>query len=313
MDGQAKTAAIRFDRSRSFLDFNSERSDGIDHRQTARTVDGSIQGKDGRPRIGWIELRLPRSRELLVGLTPEVICHNQSGFMTRSVVLTGTRRCDRCRLAHRWCICGAFQAVECPFALDVLIHHREFMRPTSTGRLIGRVIPKSRQHLFRREAPPAREDIVRPGCILWILHPRGEPLPTAPMPAGLQVLLLDASWPEASRMTQTVAPWGKLYRLPMVGPSRNRLRGQELSGNYSTIEALLFLLAALGLTPAEAALRLQFELHVYAGLRARGSKAAALEFLATSPILAAFPDLLKDFDRRRPDYQKIEESPQKLD
>ena len=114
-------------------------------------------------------------------------------------------------------------------------------------------------------------------------------------------------------MTQTVAPWGKLYRLPMVGPSRNRLRGQELSGNYSTIEALLFLLAALGLTPAEAALRLQFELHVYAGLRARGSKAAALEFLATSPILAAFPDLLKDFDRRRPDYQKIEESPQKLD
>jgi hypothetical protein len=36
-------------------------------------------------------------------------------------------------------------------------------------------------------------------------------------------------------------------------------------------------------------------LHVYAGLRARGAKAAAEEFLAASPIRAAFPELLKKF------------------
>ena len=39
-------------------------------------------------------------------------------------------------------------------------------------------------------------------------------------------------------------------------------------------------------------LRLQFELHVYAGLRARGEKAAAERFLADSPVRAAFPKLL---------------------
>ena len=140
-----------------------------------------------------------------------------------------------------------------------------------------------------------------PGKSLWILHPRGEPLPTGTAPAGVQVLLLDANWAEAARMSQVVAPWGRLVRLPMMGPSRYRLREQQLPGNYSTMESLLFLLAALGLTKEEARLRLQFELHVYAGLRARGNKVAAMEYLATSPVRDAFPDLLRELDRIRPD------------
>ena len=220
--------------------------------------------------------------------------------MARSVVLEGTRRCDRCRFAHRWCICAGFRAVECPLQVDVLIHHREFWRPTSTGRLINRVMPASRGHVFEREAPPRREAVVAPGRTLWILHPRGEPLPADQPPSAVQVLLLDGSWPEAARMTQTVASWGRLIRLPAAGPSRYQLRGQAHAGNYSTIEALLFLLAALGLTREEAQLRLQFELHVYAGLRARGAKAAAMEFLAASPVREAFPELLRQLDERRP-------------
>lgn len=140
-----------------------------------------------------------------------------------------------------------------------------------------------------------------PGRTLWILHPRGEPLPAAVPPAEAQVLLLDGSWPEAARMTQTVAPWGRLVRLPMAGPSRYLLRGQKHDGNYSTIESLLFLLAALGLAEEERQLRLQFELHVYAGLRARGAKALAEKFLTDSPIREAFPELLRQLDQGRPD------------
>ena len=222
--------------------------------------------------------------------------------MSRSVVLASTPRCDRCRFALRWCICSAFQAIECPLEIDVLIHHREFMRPTSTGRLINRVVPASRRHLFRRETPPTREMIAVPNKELWIMHPRGELVSEAEPPSGVQVLLLDGSWREAARMSQMVAPWGKLVRLPMKGPSRFRLREQQFTGNYSTIEALLFLFGALGLTKEEAQLRLQFELHVYAGLRARGSKAAAAEYLATSPVRDAFPTLLLEFDRVRPNF-----------
>ena len=40
--------------------------------------------------------------------------------MARSVVLAGTRRCERCRLAPRWCICAVDHGVTCPLQIDVL-------------------------------------------------------------------------------------------------------------------------------------------------------------------------------------------------
>jgi DTW domain-containing protein YfiP len=166
--------------------------------------------------------------------------------------------------------------------------------------LINRVIPASRSHVFRHDLPLNRAAIVQPDRTLWILHPLGEPLPAGGPPPGLQVLLLDGSWREAARMMHGVERWGRLVSLPMSGPSRYLLRGQQGEGMYSTAESLLFLLAALGLTDQRAQLRLQFELHVYAGLRARGEKAAAAEFLADSPVREAFPELLEKLNERRP-------------
>jgi len=52
------------------------------------------------------------------------------------------------------------------------------------------------------------------------------------------------------------------------------------------------LLGALGFAGERAALRLQFELHVYACLLARGQKARAAEFLAGSPLGEELPGLV---------------------
>ena len=139
-----------------------------------------------------------------------------------------------------------------------------------------------------------------PGRELWILHPLGEPLPKSAPTTAPQVLLLDGSWREAARMMAGVKSWGRLVSLPMTGASRYLLRDQQGPGNFSTAEALLFLLGALGATGAQTALRLQFELHVYAGLRARGEKPAAEAFLADSPLRDAMPELLAELNRRRP-------------
>jgi len=100
-------------------------------------------------------------------------------------------------------------------------------------------------------------------------------------------------------MAQATTSWGRLVRLPESGPARFQLRSFEYDGRYSTVESLVILLAALGLAEAAAQLRLQFELHVYAGLRARGAKARAEEFLATSDVPQAFPDLLARLQERR--------------
>ena len=180
------------------------------------------------------------------------------------------------------------------------MHHRERFRPSSTGNLINRVIPASRFHLWRRERHLTVAELQVPGRELWILHPHGEPAPASAVPERTQVLLLDGSWREAAAMAQQVSGWGRMVSLPMTGESRYWLRAQADAMRFSTVETLLFLLKAFRLTEAHDALRLQFEVHVYASLRARGQKDAALEFLSASPSVAAFGELLEQLHTRRP-------------
>jgi DTW domain-containing protein len=218
----------------------------------------------------------------------------------RSVVLKPSVRCPRCQLPLRWCICSAHRDIVSPLGIDVLMHHRERFRPSSTGNLINRVIPGSRRHLWRRERHLTAGEVRVPDRELWILHPHGGPPPTSTVPEHVQLLLLDGSWREASAMAQEVRGWGRLVNLPMTGQSRYWLRTQADAARFSTIEALLFVFEHFGLSDAHAALRLQFELHVYASLRARGHKVEALDFLSASPIAAAFADLIAQLDIRRP-------------
>ncbi len=218
----------------------------------------------------------------------------------RSVVLKPSVRCVRCHLPLRWCVCEAHQEITCPLEIDVLMHHRERFRPSSTGTLINRVMPASRHHLWRRERHLTAAEIHVPGRDLWILHPQGEAAPAALPADRVQLVLLDGSWRETSAMAQEVRGWGRLVALPMAGESRYWLRAQADGVRFCTAEALLFLLSRFGLEEAHQALRLQFELHVYASLRARGRKDEAMDFLATSPIAHAFSGMISQLECSRP-------------
>ena len=220
----------------------------------------------------------------------------------RSVVLKASVRCHACRLSPRWCICPVFQPVEIPLAVDVLIHHRELHRPSSTGHLVNRIVSGSRQHLWRRERRIHADELRLPGREIWVLHPAGDPLPVNVPPERVQVVLLDGSWREASAMAREIGGDVRTVSLPMptTGESRYWLRTQQDGGRFSTAEAMLFLLEAFGLAAAHAELRRQFELHVYAHLRARGSKEDALKFLKDSPAREAFAELIAQLDVSRP-------------
>ncbi len=218
----------------------------------------------------------------------------------RSVIRRPTPRCPQCLLPPRWCICAAQRDISCPLQIDVLTHQRELTRPSSTGNLIKRLLPATRQHSWRADKPVAARDVVTPGRELWILHPNGEPVPASCELASTQVLLLDGSWSEASAMSNQVGEWGRLVSLPMQGESRFWLRTQQDGGRFSTIEALMFLLDAVGLSTISEELRIQFELHVYAGLRSRGRTDLAGEFLEGSVIKTALEDYLVELHKRRP-------------
>jgi hypothetical protein len=180
------------------------------------------------------------------------------------------------------------------------MHDMEALRPSSTGTLIKRVMPSSGQHFFRRERPLVPSEIIDPGKTLWILHPLGEPLPAGQDTEALQILLLDGNWRQAARMMRSVESWGRRIRLPMSGESRYWLRSQQGEGQFSTVEALLFLLQALGFHEECEQLRLQFELHVFAGLCSRGRKADAARYLETSPLCEAMPEVVRALVARHP-------------
>ncbi|HLP01270.1 MAG TPA: tRNA-uridine aminocarboxypropyltransferase [Opitutaceae bacterium] len=221
--------------------------------------------------------------------------------MPRAVVARPSPRCPACRLPPRWCICAAHRPVAVPLAVDVLMHYCEQHRPSSTGHLVKRLLPDTGLFIGGGGRPLDRGAIVRPGRELWILHPQGELPPADARPETTQILLIDGSWKQASDLLRALAGWGRTVRLPMSGESRFHLRTQQADHQFSTIEALLFLLARFELTTAHDEIRRQFELHVFAGLLARGKQADARRYLAASPAREAFPELIARLDPRRDD------------
>ena len=187
-----------------------------------------------------------------------------------------------------------------PLAVDVMMHRRERFRPSSSGLVVSRVVEGSRLWVWEREGQWKADALRRPGREVWVLHPHGEPMPSAPSPESVQVVLVDGVWSEAAVIAREALGWGRVVSLPMAGESRYWLRAQQEGGRFSTAEATIHLLRFFGFEAAGEALRRQFELHVYANLRARGLKERAEEFLRGSPAADAFPGLLSRLNERRP-------------
>ena len=218
----------------------------------------------------------------------------------RSVIRRRSTRCPRCQLTVRWCVCEAEESIHTELALTLLTHPRESSRPTSSGNLIKRVFDGCTQVHWDFRQPPAQADVAVSGREMWILHPQGDPMPANPDPAKLQIALIDGAWTEAATVAKSVKDWGRLVRLPMSGESRYWLRTKQDAERFSTAEALMFFLRELGLAEAEAKLRSQFELMVYAALRARGRVDLASAFLEASVLNESMPEQLAQLQERRP-------------
>jgi DTW domain-containing protein YfiP len=217
----------------------------------------------------------------------------------RSVIHRPTARCNTCQLPLRWCLCFAQQDIETPLQITLLSHPREHMRPTSTGNLIHRLFAGSRQYLWTAPDFPKADAVCLPEREVWILHPNGTPPPPDADPGTIQLLIPDGAWSETTTMSRAVSSWGRRVCLPLQGESRYWLRAKQDKERFSTAEALLYLLQLLGLERAREQLDAQFELHVYACLRARGKIDLAADFLAVSNLHISMPEILTQLQARR--------------
>ncbi len=198
----------------------------------------------------------------------------------------------------------------------MLIHRGEHHKPSSTGRLVGRVVKGAACHLYQRAtrfsaATGFSAHALEPTRELWILHPSGDTppahtaaqsAPTAPRP---HVLLLDGTWRQAGEMLRSLEGMVEglrlCVRLPDAGgaPSRFWLRDQPGPMQLSTAEALMGVFRGVGEHEADRRLRLHFEMHVYATLLARGRREMAERYLGDSPLLAAAADAVNRLHARR--------------
>ena len=231
--------------------------------------------------------------------------------MGRSVVRAGAARCPGCRLPPRWCVCGQIPPVATSLPVHVLIHRHEHGKPSSTGRLVARVVTGAACHVYQRATrflPASGFSVERPAIAgeLWILHPSGEPLPEGPVATrgepGPELLLLDGTWRQAGEMLRSVEGLGRCCRLPHAAsqPSRFWLRNQAGPEQLSTAESLAAAFTRLGDATAARRLRLHFELHVYVTLLTRGRRDMAERYLGLSPLLHEAADVLERLHARRP-------------
>lgn len=231
--------------------------------------------------------------------------------MARSVVLAGAARCSGCSLPPRWCVCDALPPVETRLAVHVLIHRHELGKPSSTGKVVARAVRGAVCHTYQRvsryfPASGVTADAFDPARELWILHPAGEPMPATPTAGdtfgseGLQILLLDGTWRQATDMLRSVEGLGRCVRLPegVVEPSRYWLRDQSEPAHLCTAEALMHVFHAVDDPEAARQLRLHFELHVYATLLGRGKREMAERYLGHSPLLSEARDVLDQLHAR---------------
>lgn len=220
----------------------------------------------------------------------------------RSVVLAGAPRCPWCALPPRYCVCGLLPTVDARPAIHVLIHRHEQSKPSSTGRLVIRAVRGAACHVFRRPTPRAAgTGFPVDGPQPWILHPRGEPLPTDSLPPG-GLLVLDGTWRQAGELLRSVAGRGRCVRLPDHAtdePSRYWLRDQAESSRISSAEALIAALRAMGDATAASGLLLHLELFVHAALLSRGKREMAERYLGGSPLPTAAPEALARLHARR--------------
>lgn len=225
--------------------------------------------------------------------------------MGRSVVRAGAARCPQCSLPPRWCTCDMLPPVDTHLAVHVLIHRHEQRKPSSTGTLIARAVAGTACHVFQRAnrffpASGWPAGVLEPSQRRWVLHPSGEPLPAftgQPHHAcgpRTDILLLDGTWRQAGEMLRSLGGVGRCVRVTDAGdePSRYWLRDQPGLSQLSTAEALMSVFRAVGEPEAERRLRLHFELHVYATLRARGKREMAERYLGHSPLLAEAPEAI---------------------
>ncbi len=159
-----------------------------------------------------------------------------------------------------------------PWRVVVVRHASEIPRLTNTGRWAVAALEGATT--FDHALDDTRSDgdlaaLLEDGAT-WLLYPSAH-AGAPPGPAARTLVVPDATWAQARRMVQRIAPLRDLPRLALPPPPpATRLRRPPRAGGMSTLEAIAGALDLLGDGAAATALRALHQAAVEKTLRLKG-------------------------------------------
>jgi len=194
------------------------------------------------------------------------------------------KRCQQCLLAASHCICDQIKISPCTIDIMILMHPKELLKPTNSGRLIADILPHS-SHIFlwsRTEPEPALLNFIKDKsrqCLLVFpadsdreiyrsinVDTRLNKQPSSNK--KLTLIMLDGTWKQARKMYNkscwlehipclSIEP--PLAPNPMQKPNNYGLRQASAPHLSSTCEAAAAALDSLGEIEASQALNQYFQ------------------------------------------------------
>ncbi|GAA4894687.1 tRNA-uridine aminocarboxypropyltransferase [Ferrimonas pelagia] len=192
-------------------------------------------------------------RNAVLELRQQRLAIAQRPFNARGATVV---RCPRCQIAQDHCCCPWARPGQSPLRFVLLMHHKEPMKPTNTGRLIAEILPDTLAFCWDRTEPD-------PNLLTLLADPRYQPMVVFPAThaepsqvietiadtPGKQplLILLDGTWKQARRMFQS----DYLAKLPVLSidpeaASQYKLRSAAHPHQLATAEVAAQVLALGG-------------------------------------------------------------------
>lgn len=160
-----------------------------------------------------------------------------------------SQRCPRCLLRPEVCLCEAIPQLHTRTRFVIVRHAAERRRTTNSGRWAALALSCPLLDYGAQDETFDAEQLRAPGtALLFPDAPAG--FSVAEVPA--RVVVLDASWAQARRMTQRIEALRGLPRIALPAPVTQsaaglpRLRRPPHADGMSTIEAMACFLALAG-------------------------------------------------------------------
>ena len=174
--------------------------------------------------------------------------------MTSDRLPPWTRRCSVCLVRHEHCVCAQVEPIDLPFRLTIVRHRGEVPSQSNTGGVLAKLLRPV--DLLEHGWPGVRVDLAplteadTRYALLWP-SPGAEPITPALLEddTPLRVVILDATWRKARRMTRRIEPLRTLptFALDHIPYELPRLRKPPREAQFSTAESVVATVDALGL------------------------------------------------------------------